>query len=147
MANIKAYTKTTVTEQSGEWAGDGFKYEHIMPHGIVLEVADFATDYTDTDGKIVIPSGTLVGRTYAERDAGTGYGVADVATDDQIFLTTVSIYDAVQDENHETGVYRHQRLVYEDQLPRYNAATNAFTTVEIDKIRELYQCMLSPDPN
>ena len=147
MANQQAFTKTTVLESSGTWAHDGFTWINKVPHGAVLEVADFAADYTDTDGRIMIPSGTLVGRTYAERDGDPtrGFGPADVTTDDQIYLTTEDIYDAKDNENHETGLYRHHRMVYENQLPRWESATNPFTPAEKDKIRELYECITSPD--
>lgn len=145
MANQQGFTRSAVEEFSGDWAHDGIKHPNKVPHGVVLEVADFAADYTDADGKIVIPSGTLVGRTYAERDAGTGFGPADVALDEQIYLTTESIYDAVQDYNHETGLYRHYRMVYENWLPRWGNAVNPFTAAEQDKIRELYECITSPE--
>lgn len=145
MANQQAFTKTIVEETSGAWAHDGFRSANKVPHGVVLEVSDFVSDYADADGMIHIPSGTLVGRTYLERSSGIGFGVADVATDDQIYLTTEDIYDARDNENHETGLYRHHRMVYENWLPRWDDATNPFTQTEKDKIRELYECITSPD--
>jgi hypothetical protein len=37
-------------------------------------------------GKAFVEGGTLVGRTLAQRDAGTGYSPADPATDEQFAL-------------------------------------------------------------
>ncbi len=87
-------------------------------------------------GKKRIPSGTLIGRTYAERDAGTGYGPADVTTpDDQIYLTARDIADA--DKNDDIELYRHNRTVKENYLPGW---TGLATAVK-NKIRALYACV------
>lgn len=83
-----------------------------------------------------VPSGTLVGRTYAERDAGTGYGPADVDNDDEIFLTAFE----VDLRNGETDVelYRHHCWVYENRLPNWDNLTAG----QIAWIRANYQCQL-----
>lgn len=107
-----------------------------------LAVAALATALADDDtatypgvGKKRAPSGTLVGRTYAERDAGTGYGPADVGTDDEIFLTAREAEDLMKETDME--LYRHHRLVKENFLPGWadlGAPVKA-------KIRELYTCI------
>lgn len=84
-----------------------------------------------------IASGTLLGRTYAERDAGTGYGPATVASDDQIYLLAAPITDAL--EEPYCDLYMHGNVVYENQLPGWSslgATTKA-------KIRELYTCVIA----
>lgn len=74
-----------------------------------------------------IPSGTLVGRTYTERDANTGYGPA-VNTDDEIYLLAYDVPDA--DTNPECALYRHGALVKENYLPGWTAlASNLKTAV------------------
>jgi hypothetical protein len=83
-----------------------------------------------------IPDGLLLGRTYAEREAGVGFGPADLTIpDEQLFLLAFPITDATEDNFAE--LYLHGNTVYEEQLPGWNtldAATQA-------KIRELYVCI------
>lgn len=86
-------------------------------------------------GKKRVPSGTLVGRTYAERTAGTGYGPADVENDDEIYLSAREAADL--SKNNDMEMYRPGRLVKENFLPEWSthpAGTKA-------KIRELYHCI------
>lgn len=85
-----------------------------------------------------VEAGLLVGRTYTERDAGTGYGLADVATpDDEIFLIAFPLQDA--NINPDATLLRHGTLIYEDKLP--NWAT--LTTQQKTAIRARYQCIKS----
>ena len=92
-------------------------------------------DTGNFSGLKFIISGTLVGRTFAERDAGTGYGPA-VSTDDEIFLLAFDVLDAVH--NPFGGVYRHTCLVFENYLPEWTAMSTDLKTA----IRNRYQCML-----
>lgn len=64
-----------------------------------------------------IPSGTLIGRTRAERDAGTGFGPAVVATDEEIYLTAFDVTDITF--NDDVELYRHHSLVKENYLPGF----------------------------
>jgi hypothetical protein len=85
-----------------------------------------------------VQSGMLVGRTYAERTAGTGYGPADVDTpDDQIFLLAAPITDAL--EEPYCDLYMHGNVVYENQLPGWSSLG---ATAQA-KIRELYTCVIA----
>ncbi|MEM9448680.1 MAG: hypothetical protein AAGA75_09105 [Cyanobacteria bacterium P01_E01_bin.6] len=102
-----------------------------------LEDNDTAT-YNGLDVRIIIPSGTLVGRTFVERSAGTGYGQPDVATpDDELFLTAFSVKDAVQ--LNDVTLLRHNTLVYEDKLPGWSGLSSAAQAA----IRSRYQCIAS----
>jgi len=83
-----------------------------------------------------IESGTLLGRTYTERAAGTGYGPADPDSDEQMFLLAFSIQDASEDDTAE--LYMHGNVVYEDFLPNWDSLG---ATVQA-KIRELYVCII-----
>jgi hypothetical protein len=100
-----------------------------------LVEADAAT-YAGTKKKLV-PAGTLVGRTFVERAAGTGFGVADVATpDDELYLTALDVFDVASLPDVE--LYLHGGLVRETALP--NWATLGATAQA--KIRALYQCII-----
>ncbi len=97
-------------------------------------VANDAATFTGM-GKKRVPSGTLIGRTYAERDAGAPWGPADVANDDEIYLTAREAADLSKD--NDTELYRHNRVVKENYLPGWSGLTTAVKT----KIRSLYQCI------
>lgn len=66
-------------------------------------------------GYKLVTNGQLVGRTWAERDAGMGYGPADVATDNEIYLLYFDIHNALVD--NEAELYMHNNVVYENLLP------------------------------
>lgn len=110
------------------WAGDYLDRETLIPGGAKINAALF----TAVDGKKYIQSGTLLGRTYVERAAGTGFGPATVATDEEIYLLAFDVTDAVINDDCE--LYRHKALVKENFLPGYGTMVQA----TIDKIRELY---------
>jgi hypothetical protein len=65
-------------------------------------------------GQVYIPSGTVLGRTIAERDAGTPYGPA-IDTDEEIYLLVHDIDDA--QVNDDADLYRHGSLVKVNFLP------------------------------
>lgn len=92
------------------------------------------TAYYSKYGTLFVPSGTLVGRTYAERDANTAFGPADVVTpDDEIYLTAFDVPDL--NNNADVELYRQQERIYENYLPNYATLTAG----QINKIRALYQ--------
>lgn len=90
-------------------------------------------------GKKSLPSGTLIGRTFAERDAGTAWGPAVVASDDEIFLTTRDLPDLAKDNT--TELYRHNKTVKENYLPGWASLGSTVKT----KIRALYTCIGGKD--
>lgn len=92
------------------WIGDYLSREHMLPGGAMVE----PTAFTETDGVRFIPSGTLVGRTIAERDAGDAFGPY-TAGDDEVYLLIYDVTDANQ--NPEAELYRHGSLVKENFLP------------------------------
>lgn len=107
---------------------------------------DLAANTADADsyvhpgisGRTVVRSGQLVGRTYAERAAGAGFGVADVANDDEIYLVAFQNEYAEQDAG--ITLVRHDFLVYENRLPGWAEMSAA----EQAKVRELYNCITYP---
>jgi hypothetical protein len=86
-------------------------------------------------GKKRVASGTLVGRTYTERDNKVGFGPADVTNDDEIYLTAYEVVDLGMLNDCE--FYRHNRLVKENFLPGWAGLSNTVKT----KIRSLYACI------
>lgn len=107
----------------------------------VLTVAALPTAIAQNDtatfrgiGKKSIPSGTFIGRTIAERDAGTAWGPVDIGDDEQ-YLTTRDVADAARDNT--TEIYRHNKTVKENYLPGW--ATLAANLKA--RVRALYACI------
>jgi hypothetical protein len=101
-----------------------------------LEAGDTAT-YTGVETRAV-RSGTAVGRTIAERDAGDGYGPADAA-DDEIFLVAFDVPDATL--NPDIVLYRHNSIVKENFLPDFATLAAGVQAA----IRERYTCTIGVD--
>jgi hypothetical protein len=111
------------------WIGDYLNRERMLPAGGQLD----ASAFTETNGVRYVPSGTLVGRTFAERAAGEGFGPVAVGgdpaavTDDEVYLIIFDVIDANTDPDVE--LYRHGGVVKVNYLPGWdslNAAVQAF---------------------
>lgn len=111
-----------------------------------LTVAALATALVDNDTatyagsattKKTVYSGTLVGRTFTERTAGTPFGPA-ASTDDEIFLTAFDVYDL--DTDNTASPVRGRTAIYENFLPNYT--TIAANTALLAKLRALYDTMI-----
>lgn len=107
---------------------------------VTLTVAALPTALVSLDtgiyagtGKKNIPSGTLIGRTRAERDAGTPFGVP-IDTDEEIYLTAFDIVDA--DLVSDVELYRYNSVVYENFLPDFAGASATIKAF----IRSRYVC-------
>jgi hypothetical protein len=103
------------------------------PFPVALVDADVST-YPGT-GKRLIPSGTVLGRTIAERDAGTGFGPAADA-DDEVYLNFFQIDDA--DSISDVELYRGRGVVYENFLPVFSTLS---ATIKA-KLRAFYTCSI-----
>lgn len=103
----------------------------IAPLVTALAVGDTG----NFSGTKFIPSGTLVGRTFAERSAGAGFGPG-ATTDDELFLLAYDVPNAI--ENPFGAAYRHTCLVFENYLPGWSGLASGVQTA----IRSRYQCML-----
>lgn len=119
---------TGPTLSSARWAGDYLNREHLIPGGAKVKAADFTAG---GDGRKYIPSGTIVGRTYTERDAGNGYGPAADA-DDEVYIVAFDVSDALDVDDVE--IYRPNSMVYENFLPGWAGAS---ATIK-GKIRAAY---------
>jgi hypothetical protein len=101
-----------------------------LPYGIL----DNATAWYMGTGMVYIQSGTVLGRTYAERDAGVAFGPA-VDADEEIYLLVHDIDDALTDA--DADLYRWGSLVDEAHLPGWTTLSATIKTY----IRSKYQCM------
>lgn len=84
-----------------------------------------------------IQAGTLLGRTYTERDAGTGYGRWTTG-DHEVYLVPFEITDAVANPNVELAA--HTLKVYENNLPEWSGSSSDFKAA----VRANYPTMLAP---
>jgi len=91
---------------------------------------------------LLVPSGTIVGRTWAERDANAAFGPAADA-DDEVFPVVFDVVDA--NRNADCELYRPGSLVRENYLPGYGAGrplgTSAAPSALLTKLRARYQCI------
>ncbi len=78
-----------------------------------LVSGDTAT-YAGVGTTVTVPSGTVVGRTLAERNAGTAFGPAGAA-DDEVYIICYDLYNAVI--NADIELYRPNSIVKENFLP------------------------------
>lgn len=100
---------------------------------VAIEAGDTAT-YVGT-GKKYVPAGKVVGRTIAERDAGTGFGPA-AATDDELFILRFGVEDVSED--NDGVLVRPGSVIKENLLPEVldgTLATNVLTA-----LRSRYVC-------
>ncbi len=112
---------------------------------VSLAVDAIATALVDRDtatykglGKKSIPSGTALGRTVAERDAGTGFGPAGAA-DDEVFLNYFDVTDA--DVLDDVEMYRPGAQVKENFLPAFAGLASGVKTI----LRARYLCTLGAE--
>ena len=93
-----------------------------------ISVAALAVDIADNDEAryhpggggafgLYIPSGTLVGRTFAEAASNAAFGPGD-DTDDELYLTYNEVLNAF--DNPDIELYRHGSLVKENYLPEWD---------------------------
>lgn len=105
-----------------------------LPQALVVNDVAYYSAKSDI---LYIQSGTLVGRTYAERDAGIGYGPADVATDEEIHLLMFEVHNALTDNECELYMSRGANVVYVNFLPGWATLPTATKTW----IRGAYTCL------
>lgn len=126
-------TLTANTVSSPAWAADGLGYMSLLPAPGHLDAASFTPG---ADGRVYLPSGTVLGRTFAERDAGTGYGAAALG-DEDVRLLAFDVFDALK--NNECTLYRPGSVVKENKLPEVIAAT--LTPDALALVRANYSCI------
>lgn len=113
MPKVQHLTNTEANAPA--WCADYRSRDHLIPAPMRLDAAQFTAD---ANGRRYVPSGTYVGRTYAERDANTGFGPA-AAADDEQYLIAFPVSDATNDPTF-TAV-RGGTVVKENYLPGFAA--------------------------
>ncbi len=139
----KATYSNLVEGSSPAWVGDELvERAAVMEVGGLLQASAFPLN-EDGGTRRFVESGTVVGRTYAERDAGTGFGPVALdgsnnITDNEVYLLLHDVYDV--DEDASATFYRPGRLVYERWLP---AATRTSAGL-LGAVRRFYQTRRGP---
>lgn len=83
------YPNDTWTRGAPHWCGDYLEAENLMRGPHKLDPAAFTANGA---GKKVCLGGTLLGRTYAEKDAGTGFGPW-AAGDEEVAFAAFDVLD------------------------------------------------------
>ncbi|ABX04024.1 hypothetical protein Haur_1379 [Herpetosiphon aurantiacus DSM 785] len=100
---------------------------------VALTSGDKATYKGSGTKPVTIVSGTLIGRTWAERDAGTAFGPAADA-DEEIYLLAFDISDASR--NNDADLYRYNSIVKETFVPGWAGLSSTLKAF----VRSHYQC-------
>jgi hypothetical protein len=100
---------------------------------VALTSGDKATYKGSGTKPVTIVSGTLIGRTWAERDAGTALGPA-ADTDEEIYLLAFDISDA--SKNNDADLYRYNSIVKETFVPGWAGLSSTLKAF----VRSHYQC-------
>ena len=96
-------------------------------------VSGDAATYVPVGAMKTVPSGTVLGRTYTERDASTPFGPAADA-DDEVYLLVFDVTDATR--NNDVTLYRPGGLVKENLLATFAGLSSTLKA----KIRATYAC-------
>lgn len=116
------------------WPVDPIGPQNLIAGGAQVDSLQFPADDA---GKKFIKAGTLVGRTYAERDARTPFGVY-APGDEEVYLLAFDTPDAAT--NPECELLRHHTLIRDHLLPGWDDLSPGAKAV----IRTQYQCQLAP---
>jgi hypothetical protein len=114
----------------------------ITVEAITADIADNSTAYYSQFNRKYIPSGTLIGRTYTERDANAAWGPA-AHTDDEFLLTAFDIIDA--SVNPDAEGYRNGKVVKENYLPLMTRERLSGDADLLTKLRASYVCINGTD--
>ena len=105
------------TKTGPVWLSDWGDRRTLLPGGVKLVAADFAETATGS-GIRPVKAGTLIGRTFTEAEAGTGFSPW-VTGDDEVYLVWADIIDAVL--KNDADVVRPESLIKDNLLPGWAA--------------------------
>lgn len=132
--NLRGMVANAPTLVPPNFVGDCVGREYLMPAGSKVDNTAFGA--ADALGRIVIPAGTVVGRTIAERNALAPLGPA-ADTDVDIYITAFDVTDALVLDDVELLRPFAGLLIKENFLPTPLASlTSAIQTA----IRARYTC-------
>lgn len=123
------YENEGYKESGLPWLAEEVWRETLLPGGVKLDAAAFPTG---------VESGSLIGRSRAEAEAGTGFGPAADA-DDEIYLL---MYDVPKPaENNDADVVRHTTLIRYNYLETYAAMSAGLKA----KLHQFYHTTLGTE--
>lgn len=108
---------------------------------LVTALIDADVAYYEPNADVPIPSGTAVGRTLVERNAGTNFGPAD-KDDDELYLVAFPIDNAALHPDFEAYRPNAGLTVKEDLLPEWGD-TDFWAADLVTALRALYNFTLS----
>lgn len=99
----------------------------VDPLGSAVENGDSARYMPGTQA-VSVPSGTLVGRTYAERDARAAFGPA-VDTDEEVYFTVFDVTDVRRNPDVELLMRSKHIVIKENYLPAFSGLAAALKAI------------------
>jgi hypothetical protein len=114
------YARTTAAAAVGATA--------LTVEALPADVPSGSVGYYNPTGQKVIASGAYVGRTFAERDAGTPLGAA-VPSDDEKYLLAFDVVDADNQTSRDVLLVKRSKsiTIKENYLPNYDSVLNVGT--------------------
>lgn len=103
-----------------------------------IEASDTASYTTTGVTPVRVVSGTLIGRTRAERAANTGFGPW-ASGDEEVYLTPFDVLDVAN--NSDVEMLRNGAMVYENWLPGWSGLVSLAQA----EIRARYQCIVGKE--
>lgn len=102
------------------------------------------TAYWNWSNRLYVQSGTPLGRTLAERDAGTGFGILDPTNDQEYGILMFNMTDARNDNDIELLAPNQFFPIYENWLPNYATSLRPGGTdsATMTWLRAHYQCIV-----
>lgn len=97
-------------------------------------VANDTATYLPFGTRVAVESGTLVGRTRTERNAGTGFGPW-AAGDEEVFLVLFDVSDATR--NNDVSLLQNLTTIKENYLPKW--ATLSLNAPWLAAVRAAYR--------
>lgn len=108
---------------SPNWSGDCLAPKHLVRGG--MKIDNTAVGAADANGRIPVRSGTVLGCTFAELEAGTARLGLAADTDDWIFLVAFDVVDALVKDDVEVTRPNSGLTIKENFLPAFSGLTSA----------------------
>lgn len=116
-------TRSATERSQPIWAADYLSRDHLVPAPAMVDLDQF--------GGVAPASGTVVGRTFAEADAGAKFGPA-AALDEEVFVLAFNA-----SEYGEAVLYRPGSTIRINYLPGYDVLAAEVKAL----VRTAYNCI------
>jgi hypothetical protein len=133
-ATNRGATANPFTLISPNWVGDCLDPEYLVRGGMKIDNA--AVGSADAQGHLPVRSGTILGCTIAELEAGTARLGLAADTDDWIFIVAVDVVDALVKDDVTVTRPGSGLTIKENFLPAFSGLTTAVKA----KVRSQYFC-------